>query len=69
MTLGHVIIGQTQSDLEYARDHEHVHAKQYERWGFFMVPAYLGCSLWLWIRGKRPYWDNPFEKEAYRLAP
>ena len=68
MTLGHVIIGQTQDDLESARDHEHVHIKQYECWGLFMVPAYVGCSFWLWLRGKKPYWDNPFEKEAYRKA-
>jgi hypothetical protein len=31
------------------------------------VPAYLGCSAWLWLRGRHPYWDNPFEREAYAL--
>lgn len=69
MTLGHVIFGQTLEDLTFARDHEHVHVRQFARWGIFMVPAYLGCSLWLWLRGKNPYFDNPFEKEAYGEAP
>jgi hypothetical protein len=69
MTLGHVILGQTREELDFARDHEHVHIRQYERWGLFMAPAYIGASCWLWLRGRRPYWDNPFEKEAYRIAP
>jgi hypothetical protein len=69
MTIGHVIIGQTLVDLDCSRDHEHVHVKQFERWGLFMAPAYLGASLWLYLRGKDYYWDNPFEIEARRLAP
>jgi len=69
MTLGHVIFGQTRDDLDFAREHEHVHVKQFSRWGIFMAPAYIGCSLWLWFRGKNAYYDNPFEKEAYRIAP
>lgn len=69
MTMGHVIFGQTKEFLAFARDHEHVHIQQFARWGFFMIPVYLGCSLWLWLRGKNPYFDNPFEKEAYRIAP
>lgn len=68
MTLGHTILGQTPHGLEVARDHEHVHVRQYERWGPLFLPAYLGCSLWLWSRGSDPYRDNPFEKEAYGLA-
>jgi hypothetical protein len=69
MALGHVIFGQTRNELETARAHEHVHIKQYERWGPLMAPAYLLCSLWLWTRGKSPYWDNPFEQDAYRRFP
>ncbi len=66
MTLGHTILGQTPSMLDLARDHEHVHVRQFERWGPLMGPAYLGCSAWLWLSGApRPYRDNPFEKEAY----
>ncbi len=69
MTLGHVIFGQTKDDLDFAREHEQVHVRQFARWGIFMAPAYLGCSLWLWLRGKNPYFDNPFEIEAYRISP
>lgn len=64
-TLGHTILAQTDAALDIAREHEWVHVRQYERWGPLMGPAYLGCSLWLWLRGGRPYRDNPFEREAY----
>ena len=67
LTLGHTILGQTEAALDIARDHEHVHIRQFERWGPLMGPAYLGCSLWLlFARHPRPYRDNPFEVEAYR---
>lgn len=66
ITLGHVIIGRDMGSLSFARVHEHVHVRQYERWGPLFIPAYLGCSAWLWVRGKNPYLDNPFEVEAYR---
>ena len=69
MTLGHTILGQTPEMLRRARDHEHVHVKQYERWGPFFLPAYLGVSAFLWMRGADSYMENPFEVEAYRLAP
>jgi hypothetical protein len=65
MTLGHVVLGQDQDCLDCSRDHEHVHVRQYERWGPFFLPAYLGASLVLWLRGGDPYFDNPFEREAY----
>jgi hypothetical protein len=68
LTLGHVILGQTATDLDAAREHEWVHVEQYERWGPAFLPAYLGCAAWLWLRGRRAYWDNPFEMEAYRRA-
>ena len=68
MTLGHTIIGQTDASLDIARDHEHVHVRQYELWGPFFIPAYLGISAILWLRGKDPYMDNPFEIEAYAIA-
>lgn len=67
MTLGHTILGQSPAALDLTRDHEHVHVRQFERWGPLMGPAYVGCSLWLCARGAdRPYRDNPFEAEAYR---
>jgi hypothetical protein len=64
-TLGHTVLGATDAALDVARDHELVHVRQFERWGPLMGPAYLLCSLYLWFRGRRPYWDNPFEREAY----
>ena len=60
-TLGHTVLGQTDAGLDVARRHELVHVRQYELWGPFMGPAYLGCSLLLWIMGRRPYRDNPFD--------
>jgi len=66
MTLGHVIIGRSPAVLERAGRHERVHVRQYERWGPLLVPAYLLCGLWLWLAGAGPYWDNPFEREAFR---
>lgn len=65
MTLGHVILGCDRASLDRCRDHEHVHVRQYERWGLIFIPAYLGCSLYLLIRGRDAYRDNPFEREAY----
>ena len=52
--------------LDIAREHEMVHVRQYERWGPLFGPAYLLSSFALWITGRRPYLDNPFEKEASR---
>ncbi|REJ87781.1 MAG: hypothetical protein DWQ34_24365 [Planctomycetota bacterium] len=65
LTLGHTILGQTDASLDIARDHELVHVRQFERWGPFMGPAYLLASLYLWLTGRRPYRDNPFERQAY----
>lgn len=67
MTFGHTILGQDDYQLNRARDHEHVHVRQYERWGPVFGPAYVLCSLWLWFRGYNAYLDNPFEVEAYRI--
>lgn len=69
MTLGHTILGCSLQDLEVTRDHEHVHVKQYSRWGPFFIPAYLLCSAALWFRGRNPYLDNPFEIEAFEQFP
>src|ERR1700683_4671516 len=40
MTLGHVILGRDPSCLLQSRRHEHVHVRQYERWGPLMLPLY-----------------------------
>jgi hypothetical protein len=66
MTLGHVIIACDQGWLDRSRRHEHVHVRQYERWGPLMIPLYLLSSGILYLRGLDPYLDNPFEREAFR---
>ena len=67
LTLGHTVIGRNQQTLDETRLHERVHVRQFERWGFLMGPAYLGCSAVLWLRGRDYYRDNPFEREAYAV--
>lgn len=65
MTLGHVILGRDRNCLDVSRDHEHVHVRQFERWGPLMIPLYLFASLLVKLRGGNAYLDNPFEREAY----
>ena len=65
ITFGHVVIGVDHETLAHCRTHEHVHVRQYERWGPLFVPAYLLSSLIELLRGRRPYLDNRFEREAY----
>lgn len=69
MTLGHVILAVDRSALAQLRRHEHVHVRQYERWGPLFVPAYLLSSLLQLLRGRDPYRENHFERQAYALAP
>lgn len=68
MTLGHTILGSSPQVLDRVRDHEQVHVMQYEKWGPLFLPAYLGSSMVLWVRGRDPYLDNPFEIEAYAVS-
>lgn len=65
MTLGHVILGVDGAVLDASRAHEQVHVRQYERWGPLFLPAYLLSSAYQWLRGRHPYLDNRFEREAY----
>ncbi len=65
ITLGHVVIGATQADLQRLSAHERVHVKQFERWGALMLLAYPAASLWAWLQGQDPYLANCFEREAY----
>ena len=69
MTLGHVILAVDRSALAQLRQHEHVHVRQYERWGPFFLPAYLLSSLLQLLLGRNPYRENHFERQAYALAP
>ena len=66
MTLGHVIIGRDVECLDFCRDHEQVHVRQAEEWGFLFIPAYLVASLWEASRGRHYYLDNWFERDARR---
>jgi hypothetical protein len=65
ITFGHVIIGVNRGTLAHCRSHEHVHVRQYERWGVLFFPVYLGSSLHQFLRGRDPYRDNCFEREAF----
>jgi hypothetical protein len=67
-TLGHTILGQSGGSLDIARQHEMVHVRQFELWGPLLGPAYLLCSLVAWLCGRRPYWDNPFERQAFEQS-
>ncbi|QJW84121.1 signal peptide prediction [Ramlibacter terrae] len=69
MTLGHVILGVDTAALADLRPHEHVHVRQYERWGPLFLPAYLLSSLVQLLRGRNPYRENHFERQAFALAP
>jgi hypothetical protein len=64
ITFGHVVIGVDTLTLARWRAHEHAHVRQYERWGVLFFAAYALASLWQGLRGRRPYWDNPFEVQA-----
>jgi hypothetical protein len=65
LTLGHVVLGVSARALARSRAHERVHVRQYERWGPFFIPAYLAASVWMWLAGRDPYYDNRFERAAY----
>lgn len=67
MTVGHVVFGTDLAALTVTRAHERVHVRQYERWGPAFIPVYLGWSLWLQLRGRDGYRENPFEVEAYAV--
>ena len=68
MTLGHVILATDAGTLDCVRAHEHVHVRQYECFGPFFLPLYFASSLWQWLRGRDPYFDNHFERQAFREA-
>jgi hypothetical protein len=65
ITFGHVIIAANADCLEACRAHEHVHVRQYERWGVLFFPLYGAASAIAWLRGGHFYRDNRFEREAY----
>ena len=64
ITLGHIVIGRDEADLERCRSHEQAHVRQYERWGPFFLPAYFAAALVARLKGGDAYFDNPFERQA-----
>jgi hypothetical protein len=68
ITLGHIVLGLNHTVLENHRLHEHAHVRQYERWGMFFFPLYLGSSLAQLLRGRDPHCHNHFEQEAFMNA-
>jgi hypothetical protein len=68
ITLGHVIMGRNHGTLTRWRSHEHVHVRQYERWGVLFPMLYVLASFKALLTGKRFYWDNVFEVEARSKA-
>jgi hypothetical protein len=67
-TFGHIVLGRSDRYLNACRKHQLVHVRQYEQWGLLFVPAYLTCSVAIWFSGKRPYYDNPFERSAFHQS-
>lgn len=68
ITLGHVVLGAGERELEVCRAHERVHVAQYERWGLLFPVAYAASSLAALARGRRLYEDNAFERQAARCG-
>lgn len=64
MTLGHVIVALSDDALTATRAHEHVHVRQFERWGLLFLAVYPLAGMKAWLLGGNPYWDNVFEREA-----
>ena len=65
ITLGHVVLARSDGEAERWRAHERVHVAQWARWGLLFPLVYLGASLVARLRGRDPYLDNPFEREAF----
>lgn len=69
LTIGHIVLARDELCHDLTRSHERIHVRQCELWGPFFLPAYALGSLYALLRTRRPYLDNPFERQAYRLSP
>jgi len=67
ITFGHVVLATSEPAQRAVRAHERVHVRQYELWGPLFLPAYLLSSVWQLARGRCPYRDNLFEREAFAV--
>jgi hypothetical protein len=65
ITFGHVILAVDDAARLRCRAHERVHVAQYERWGALFLVLYAASSALQWLRGRDPYRDNAFEREAF----
>ena len=68
ITIGHVILGRNHGTLTHYRSHEHVHVRQYERWGVLFPVLYVLASFKALLTGQRFYRDNVFEVEARKKS-
>src|SRR6185503_5060698 len=68
ITFGHLVVCTDECTAAAVRAHEHVHVRQYERFGALFFVLYAGSSLAQFLRGRRAYLDNRFEREARILA-
>lgn len=66
MTLGHSILAVDREAWHQTFTHEWIHVRQYQWFGPLFVPAYFIESAWQWFRGRAPYMDNRFERQAYK---
>jgi hypothetical protein len=64
ITLGHVVLARSEEAHARCRAHERAHVRQYERWGVFLLPAYLIAGAVAKLRGGDAYHDNYFEVRA-----
>jgi hypothetical protein len=67
ITLGHVVLCVDDID-EGILTHELVHVRQWERWGFAFLPAYVIATLAALLKGRHFYRDNGFEVRARRIS-
>jgi hypothetical protein len=64
VTLGHVVLADSPAALERQRRHERAHVRQFERWGLLLLPLYVTAAAVEMLRGRHPYRDNLFERQA-----
>lgn len=68
ITLGHVVIAQSEECQTLLRTHERAHVAQYEKWGPLFFVAYPLESVLQRLLGRHPYLDNRFEVSARSVA-
>jgi hypothetical protein len=66
-TLGRYVVAPAPLSDE-TLEHELEHVRQWARLGPLYLPGYFGLSAVAWLRGGKPYWDNPLEAGARRRA-